>query len=191
MFLLVARGGIEPPTRGFSGAMPKQGLAGDRSGYALEPLSQSAPSQAFRSHVPRRMHFGGEGRSREIPHRWPALRCRKHETASSLRIAIYFGTFCDDSALFPDVDWRSIHPCSTPRRFPGTNQRSPHASRELWIPVRVLGGGTPFHGPDSTRVGGQLELSYTVQASASGRYVFWKFDQLREKRRNTSAFGTL
>jgi len=81
-----------------------------------------------------------------------------------------------------------MHPGRTPRRLPGANQRPPHAGGEFWILVWVLTADIWLHGPDFTRVGGRLELQYTAHASAIGRYVFWRLDQLREKRPSTSAF---
>src|SRR3569833_614396 len=97
----------------------------------------------------------------------------------------------DDSAVFPHVERCSVHSRRAPRRFGGTLQRSSDTGGALRVPVRVLRDVLAFHGPDSIRGGGRVELSYTVHASANGRYVLWKFDQLLEKRRRTSAFFTL
>src|ERR1700722_3800032 len=103
----------------------------------------------------------------------------------------YLRALGDDFAVFPNVERRSVHSRGAPRRFAGTHQRSSDTGGKLRVPVRGLDDCLALHGPDSIRVGGRVELSYTVQASANGRYVAWKFSQLLEKRRKTSAFFTL
>lgn len=77
----------------------------------------------------------------------------------------------DDLPVFPDVERRSIHPRCTPGTLAGPEQRTFNARSELRIPVGGLASvrAFGFHGPDSISFGGLLELSYTAQASASGR----------------------
>ena len=95
------------------------------------------------------------------------------ESIRSCSFEVYLRTLGDDSAVFPNVERRSVHSRGTPRRFPGTHQRSSHTGGKLRVPVRGLHDCLAFHGPDSIRVGGRVELSYTVHASANGRYVVW------------------
>ena len=102
-------------------------------------------------------------------------------------------TLGDHLAVFPDVDWSPIHPRRAPGSLARTKQRALDACGKLRISVRAraLRGAFRLHGPDSISFGGLLELSYTAQASARGRYRVSKFCQLLEKRRNASDFGTL
>jgi hypothetical protein len=56
---MVARGGIESPTRGFSGIVARQaGVAEGRSGYALVRLPPKLPRKRFSSQDVTRVSFG-------------------------------------------------------------------------------------------------------------------------------------
>ena len=91
------------------------------------------------------------------------------ESIRSCSFEVYLRTLGDDSAVFPNVERRSVHSRGTPRRFPGTHQRSSHTGGKLRVPVRGLRDCLAFHGPDLS--GSAAGQSHCLRGRESSEYV--------------------
>lgn len=84
---------------------------------------------------------------------------------------LYSRPLGDDFSVLPHVHRCPVHASRPARGFASTEQRPLNTCGEFWVAIRRFAATLGFHGPDSIRTGGRLELSYTAQVSASCRYV--------------------
>ena len=74
--------------------------------------------------------------------------------------------FRDDFAVFPNVDWRAVHPGGFAGNFGGAPKCPADRSGEFFRFLFYLGS---LQGPCSNNRGVFPELSYTLQASVKSR----------------------
>jgi hypothetical protein len=146
---MVAREGIEPPTRGFSGV--SRGF----QGFINQPLASAC--QPLPRHITAQL--------RHTQSEWVTFRAQsiglvdRDATRSSLFKHLWL--LGHNLSVFPNVDRRSVHA----RHFSGSTGGTPHSTTDTGSKaLRLLWRLTSScHGPRSINLGLDSEFSYIAQ----------------------------